>query len=106
VDNTACVDGNSDGFCDSSYTSGVVTDTRPLSSYPFDFASHIITADFVVDNTSFDINIVEPNDLQVLEIADGNELINFTFNHNSNFPDLTCDHIIDGVSVQNYYKTH
>lgn len=100
-DNTGCVDSDSDGFCDSSFTSGTITDTHPLSSYPFDFASHILTADVVVDSTDFNITLTGLTDNETFIVVDTNSILSFGFIHNSSFPDLHCDYLIDGSIVDN-----
>lgn len=100
VDNTGCVDGDGDGFCDSSYTSGTVTDNNPLSSYPFDFTSHLLTAELVVDSTLFNITLSgDVSDNSTIEVTDINSVLNIGFSHNSDFPDLICDYVVDGVAI-------
>lgn len=94
-----CTDSNDDGFCDDDYTSGAVTDTSPLSEYPFNYEDHLLTAEQVVDNKSIDINLVEPTDNESYTFSDPSTAsIDFTFNHESDFPDLTCSYVIDGVN--------
>lgn len=95
-DNTGCVDGDGNGFCDSSYTSGTYTDTNPLSSYPFVFTSHLLTADVVVDSGSFNINLTGVTNNQTIEVSGATSVLSFGFIQDSNFPDLTCDYYIDG----------
>jgi len=100
--NTACVDSDVDGFCDDSYTSGTVTDTNPLSEYPFDYTSHLLTADVVVDEDNFDILLTSPPDNYTFEFSDPSTAsIDFGFIHDSSYPDLTCRYIIDGSTALN-----
>jgi hypothetical protein len=97
--NVGCVDADADGFCDSSYTSGNIVDTHPLSNYPFKYNLHLLTAESVVDNLVFDITLSEPNDLQVFNIATTSTPIQFGFSENSDFTDLNCYYIIDGSNA-------
>lgn len=99
LENTACVDGDGDGFCDSSYTSGVITDTRPLASYPFDYSAHLLTADSVIDSTAYNITLIDIVNNQTINLTDLTDDLMFTFQHDSDILDLTCDFIIDGASV-------
>ncbi len=99
ADNVGCVDGDSNGICDSSYTSGTITDIKPLSSYPFVYTSHLLTADLVVDSTDFNITLINIIDNQTIEIAGASTIVAFEFLHDSLFPDLTCYFVIDGVLI-------
>lgn len=100
-ENTACTDGDGDGFCDSNYTSGAYNDVRPLSSWPFDYTQHLLTADLVVDEDAFNVTLVTPTPGELFT----SEPINFTFYHDSSFIDLKCDYIIDGVVETSIYNT-
>lgn len=107
-ENTGCVDSDVDGFCDSSYTSGSVTDLKPLASYPFDFTAHLLTADAVADNNAFNITLQTPTNGSIINLSGTTSPLNFSFSHDSDFPDLTCDYIIDGVieyTIENTQKT-
>lgn len=98
-DNTFCLDLDSNGVCDSSYTSGAITDNFPLSSYPYNYLSNLGNAVSVVAIDSFNIslNILENQTFYLTDLT--NDLINISFNHNSNFPDLVCSYILDGASI-------
>ena len=97
--NSPCTDGDSDGICDSSFTSGSVTDTHPLSVYPFDFEGQIFNAEFVVTESDFNISLITPTDLQSFSLGSGTETINLSFSHDSDFPDLTCDYVVNGIAL-------
>ena len=99
VDNLACVDADGNGICDSSYTSGAVTDNYPLSSYPYNYLSHLGDASNVVVSSAFNItlNIVENQTFILNDLA--LDTINLSFNHDSDFPDLTCSYVLDGASI-------
>lgn len=100
VSNTGCVDVNPiDGICDSSFLSGSITDTHPLSSYPFNFVSHLLTADYIVDNLSFTITLENIIDNETVNLTDAGSTIILQFSHDSNFPDLTCDYFLDGSPI-------
>jgi hypothetical protein len=98
-DNAGCTDANGDGFCDNPYTSGSVTDTRPLVSYPFDYTASLLFYDDIVDNTSFDITLYGVTDNETIELSGITDTLQIGFSHNSDFPDLVCDYIIDGVPI-------
>ena len=99
-ENVGCVDGDSDGFCDSSYVSGSITDTKPLASWPFDYTAHLLTADNIIDTLDYNITLINITEGQVIEIADGTTPLIFTFQQNSDFDNLTCDFVFDGASVE------
>ena len=100
VDNTGCADGDGDGFCDSSYTSGTVIDVHPLASYPFDFTAHLLTADIIVDDADFNITLNYPTNNLSIEVVDTNGIIQFNFEQNSDFIDLICTYYIDGADIE------
>lgn len=99
VDNVGCVDGNADGICDSSYTTGFVTDDYPLATYPFDYEGNILFAETTITNSSFNIVLVEPVQNQTFNLASASETIDFTYNHDSPFTETFCNTIIDSSSV-------
>jgi len=100
-ENSGCTDANGDGFCDTSYTSGNVTDTKPLSSYPFVYTSHLLTYEDRVLNSPFNITLSSPTNNQTFTMSNSSGIINFGFSQNSNFQDLVCSFIIDGNNVFN-----
>jgi len=99
-----CTDSDGDGICDNSYISGIVTDLYPLSSYPYDFESHLLEADYVVEELDFNITIVNPIDNSSYDINEDDN-IGLTFNHDSEFQDLYCYYIIDGVVVEDVFAS-
>jgi len=96
-----CTDADSDGYCDSVYTSGGVTDYHPLSEYPFNFQNHLFTALSVVDNSAFNITIFIPQTQNLIyNLNTSNDALEFQFSHNSNFNDLSCDYVINGQPLK------
>lgn len=101
TDNVGCVDGDVNGICDSSYTSGAIVDDYPLASYPYNYLSHLGDAETVVVLGAFNITLNIP-DNETFVLADlGIDTINLSFNHNSDFSDLVCSYILDGISILN-----
>ena len=99
ADNTGCVDSTNDGICDSPYVSGNVTDNYPLSSYPFDYTQHLFTTIVPpVTLNSFNISLINITNNQTVILNTLGDTLVFSYNHNSNLPDLTCELFIDGVS--------
>ena len=98
-DNSGCVDVNSDGFCDNSYTSGAVIDDKPLSVYPFDYTSHLFTADYIVTPNSYNITTPNLNDGETANLNSNSDGIVLYFSENGDYPDLTCNYILDGVVI-------
>lgn len=96
-DNCSDVDG--DGFCDSPYTSGTITDTHPLSSYPFDYSAHLLSAEYVVELSLFNITYYYIANGLTYSVDNTFSQLQFGFSHDSDFPDLTCDYVIDGVGI-------
>ena len=100
-DNVGCIDADGDDFCDASYQSGTITDFYPLAIYPFDFTAQLLTADYVINNTLIDITLTRVSNNQTFEIPNTNGVIELGFIQESQFPDLICDFILDGVPVPN-----
>lgn len=95
VDNVGCVDGDVDGICDSSYTSGAVTDTKPLASYPFDFLSNLGNAELIVSADPFTVNATGVLEGENVTLNNGAEIITVGFIHDSDFEDLLCVGYVD-----------
>jgi hypothetical protein len=98
-DNVGCVDSNNDGFCDSSYTSGSITDNHPLSSYPFDYMAHLYTADSIVPYSNITVTLTEPNNNQLFKLNSNDDKITFGFKQDSTYSDVTCTYYINGIDV-------
>lgn len=99
VGNIGCVDSDINGICDSSYTFDGVVDNYPLSSYPFDFVSHLLTADYVVDNDAFNVSFVGVIDYEQIELTTLSDTIIVDYQHDSSFVDLQCDYIVNALGV-------
>lgn len=97
--NVGCTDGNGDGFCDSSYTNGAIVDTHPLSSYPFNYVTHLLSAEFVLEPSAYNISLVNIIEGETIYLNDSGLGLEFSFSQNSDYIDLVCDYIVDGVSV-------
>lgn len=97
--NTGCIDIGGDGICDSSYTFDGVVDNYPLSVYPFDFISHLITADFVIDNEAFNMTFVNVIENETINLATLSDTIIVDYQHTSNFLDIQCDYYVNTVNV-------
>ena len=99
-DYTGCVDVNADGKCDSAYVTGDFTDSNALASYPFDFSAHLIDAESSTPaDENFVVNVTYPTENLSIEVAGLGSNIDVIYQHNSTFPDLTCDYIIDNSTI-------
>jgi hypothetical protein len=98
-DNTGCNDLDSNGICDNSYTSGAITDNKPLSSYPYVYLSRLSNADSVVSVSPFNItlNIIENQTFTFSDLTVAT--INLSFTQNSDYADLTCSYYLDGAII-------
>lgn len=96
--NSGCTDTDGDGICDSPYTTanGFI-DERPLAEYPFNFSEQKLNAEKTITETEFNVTLVEPQENQSYSLDSSSDEIDITFNHDSDFPDLVCDFVIDGV---------
>jgi len=97
--NTGCVDSDLNGVCDSAYVFDSVTDDYPLAVYPFDFVSHLLTADYVVNNDAFNTSFVNVIDYEQVNLTTLSDSILVEYQHTSTFPDIQCDYWVNGVNV-------
>jgi len=98
-DYSGCVDSNNDGFCDVDYDDGEGWGTKKaLSSYPFDYTQHLFTAESVVDTLLYNITLLNIINNETINLVDGTETLLFEFEHDSDFNDLNCGFIIDGIN--------
>lgn len=103
-DNSGCVDSDVNGICDDYYMSGLVNDSYPISSYPFEPLQHLLTADLIIPLTDYNITIGEPSQNETITISSSTDTITLDFSQDSDYIDLICYYVIDNstIATQNY----
>ena len=96
--NITCVDLDNNGFCDSPHLSSNFVDYYPLTTYPFDYTAHLLTAENVVDNQFINITLENIIENETINLINGAETLSFDWKQVSQFPDLICSGYIDGVN--------
>jgi len=98
VDNTGCIDLDTNGICDSSYTIGNYTDYFPLSSYPFVPEDRLLTADSTATISNYTVSLHNITEGETVNLVDGTETLQFGFSHDSDYPDLQCGYYLDAIN--------
>jgi len=106
--NVNCVDANADGICDSPYIFNGVVDNYPLSSYPFNYAQHIISAISYtnVNVNNFSVSILSPTNNQNIIVDSISKTYNLQFQHTLNVNVDKCDIYLNNVIYKTIYDVN